>query len=59
MNCNDILIYLIFFDILGIHIGKATAAINDAIKIYHERTCVRFVQHTDEDDYVRFFAGNG
>ncbi|GFQ87815.1 astacin-like metalloprotease toxin 1 [Trichonephila clavata] len=31
----------------------------DAIKNYHDHTCIRFVPRTDQNDYVKIFLGQG
>lgn len=39
--------------------SSARQAIQQAINDYATQTCVRFVQRTNERDYVRFFRGSG
>ena len=42
------------------HAGNdAINAIQDAMKVYREQTCITFQERTTQDDYVRFFSGNG
>lgn len=42
------------------HAGpRARVSIAQAIQTYKRTSCVRFVQRTDETDYVEFFKGRG
>eukprot|EP00111_Clytia_hemisphaerica_P023623 TCONS_00069650-protein len=33
--------------------------INDAIGVYHKRTCLKFVKRTNQPNYIEFFQGSG
>lgn len=37
----------------------ATNAIQDAMDAYMEQTCITFEERTNQQDYVRFYRGNG
>ena len=38
---------------------RAVSAINSAIQVYSDNTCIRLVPHTTETDYVIFIRGDG
>ena len=39
--------------------SAALSAINEAMTKYQESTCIRFQERRNEEDYVKFFEGNG
>ncbi len=39
--------------------GHQQSEIIRAMSEYEEKTCLRFVEHTDERDSIRFFKGSG
>ena len=47
-----------FLNALGIK-GPTERAIYSAMKEWEEKTCIRFVPRTTQEDYVEFFAGDG
>lgn len=38
---------------------SAIDAIEAAMNAYEEQTCISFQERTNQEDYVRFFSGNG
>ncbi len=34
-------------------------AIRSAMDTYESQTCISFIERTNEEDYVRFFSGQG
>lgn len=38
---------------------NAIEAIEDAMDAYEDQTCISFQERTNQEDYVRFFSGNG
>ena len=39
--------------------NSAISAIQEAMDRYTEQTCITFEARSDEEDYVRFYSGNG
>ena len=39
--------------------SDAIGAVMNAIEIYHQQSCIRFVERTNQDNYVRIFRDNG
>lgn len=40
-------------------LGQARIAITNAVAEYASETCVRFIERTNQVDYVRIFPGSG
>lgn len=38
---------------------RAIEAIQDAMDVYEVQTCISFQERSNQEDYVRFFSGNG
>ena len=42
------------------HVGNsAIGAIQEAMNRYTQKTCIQFIERTNEEDYIRFYRGNG
>ena len=47
-------------DVFYMSVGEdAVNAITSAMDAYTNQTCIRFQQRQNEEDYVRFYTGNG